>query len=62
MTKEVEWRNAVGRVVVKRCTHPLWPGLDAEYCPICQTWWADQQMRARFLPKKKPKTAKGDRA
>lgn len=54
--KEIAVLNELGLPVNTICYHAnLFPGLDADYCPECQTWWVDQQTRDRYFKRKKGK-------
>lgn len=55
ITKEVPVINKVGGIVGQTCQHQdrFIPGLDADFCPICRTYWVDEQMREKLLNKRK---------
>ncbi len=41
-----------GKIATAKCDHPLIPGLDADWCPRCRTWWVNQQLRDQLLTRK----------
>lgn len=50
--EDVTIRRADGRAAAKPCSHRLIPGLDASYCPQCQKYYVDAQIRERLLGKR----------
>lgn len=55
MSKEIVVINPRGTIVASRCNHPVAPGLDADFCKTCDTWWVDQQIRDLMLTSKSGK-------
>jgi hypothetical protein len=51
--KEIPWKNDLGYPIAQRCRHALIPGLDADYCRTCRTWWVDQHLRKQLAGGKK---------
>lgn len=49
---EVTVISATGKPVYAYCTHNRIPGLDADGCRICKTWFVNQQMRDILVPPK----------
>lgn len=41
-----------GKRVGDHCSHPLVPGLDAQFCRQCRTWYSDEQMGDRVWPER----------
>ncbi|HEY9661457.1 MAG TPA: hypothetical protein V6C65_23620 [Allocoleopsis sp.] len=47
-TKTVDVVSNTGDRLAKVCEHPKVPGLDCEYCPICQVYFRDNQAIEQF--------------
>ena len=59
-TKEICIVNSTGQVIGKACPHPKIPGLDADFCRECQTWFFNAQMREQVLKKRTICNARSD--
>jgi Zn-finger nucleic acid-binding protein len=61
-TKEIIRIASSGIQIKQPCAHVLnnsdlvIPGLDADFCKECRTWWIDQNMRDRLLNKRRKVT------
>ncbi len=49
---EIAHINGTGKIATAKCRHLLIPGLDADWCPRCRTWWFDQSIRDQLLTRK----------
>jgi hypothetical protein len=52
--------NSQGKRMRGTCSHPLIPGLDADFCNVCRIWWIDQQMTERLLNRRKNRVVHED--
>lgn len=52
--KEIRTVNHLGHIIYLKCEHDeMIPGLDADYCPVCNIYYINEQERERFYLRKK---------